>query len=58
VQQLPPGTYRVLAFEKQQPELEFANEELMSRYNSKAQVISVVPGQSENLRLSVITGNE
>ncbi len=58
VQQLPPGTYRVLAFEKQQPELEFANEELMSRYNSKAQLISVVAGQSENVRVSLITANE
>lgn len=58
VQQLPPGTYRVLAFEHQRPELEFANQDLMSRYDSKAQVISVVAGQSENLQLSLITGNE
>jgi hypothetical protein len=58
VQQLPPGTYRVLAFDHQRPELEFANEEVMSRYDSKAQVISVVAGQSENLQLTLITGNE
>jgi hypothetical protein len=58
VQQLPPGTYRVLAFEYQRPELEFANQEVMSRYDSKAQVISVVAGQSENLQLSLITGNQ
>jgi len=58
VQQLAPGTYRVLAFEHQRPELEFANEEVMSRYDSKAQVISVVAGQSQNLQLSLITGND
>lgn len=58
VQQLPPGTYRVLAFDHQQPELEFANEDVMSRYDSKAQVINVAAGQSENLQLSLITGNE
>jgi hypothetical protein len=53
-----PGTYRVLAFEQQQPELEFANQELMSRFDSKAQLISIVAGQSENLRVSLITANE
>ncbi len=58
VQQVSPGTYRVLAFEQQQPELEFANQELMSRFDSKAQLISVVAGQSENIRVSLITANE
>jgi hypothetical protein len=58
VQQVSPGTYRVLAFEQQLPELEFANQELMSRFDSKAQLISVVAGQSENLRVSLITANE
>jgi hypothetical protein len=58
VQQVSPGTYRVLAFEQQQPELEFANQELMSRFDSKAQLISIVAGQSENLRVSLITANE
>lgn len=58
VQQVSPGTYRVLAFEQQQPELEFGNQELMSRFDSKAQLISVVAGQSENLRVSLIIANE
>jgi hypothetical protein len=58
VQQLPPGSYRVLAFEHQRPELEFSNEEVMSRYDSKAQVVSVVAGQSQSLRLSLIRGDE
>jgi hypothetical protein len=53
-----PGSYRVLAFEQQQPELEFANQELMSRFDSKSQLINVVAGQSENLRVSLITANE
>jgi hypothetical protein len=58
VQQLPPGTYQVLAFDRQQPELEFANQDVMSRYDSKARVISVAAGQSENVQLSLITGNQ
>jgi hypothetical protein len=58
IQQLPPGTYRVLAFEHQQAELEYWSEELMSKYNSKMQVISVVAGQRQQLRLPMITGNE
>jgi hypothetical protein len=58
IQQLPPGTYRVLAFEHQQTELEYWSEELMSKFNSKMQVISVAAGQSQQLRLPMITGNE
>ena len=58
LQQLPPGAYRVLAFDRQQPDLEYASDEVMSQYDSKAQVIRVVAGQKEHLRLPLITANE
>ncbi len=58
LQQLPPGAYRVLAFDRQQPELEYANEEVMGQYETKSQVIHVLAGQKEHLRLPLITGSE
>jgi hypothetical protein len=57
-EQLPPGTYRVLAFDRQQQDLEYASDEAMRQFDSKAQVISVVPGQKVQLRLSLITTSE
>jgi hypothetical protein len=56
--QLPPGSYRVLAFEHPQAEMEYASEEWMSKYDSRAQVISVAAGQTQQLRLPMISGNE
>src|SRR5208282_4623379 len=37
-QQLPPGTYRVLAFDRAQPELEYRNPEAMRAYEAKGQL--------------------
>ena len=58
LQQLPPGAYRVLAFDRQQPDLEYASDEVMGQYDSKAKVIRVVAGQKEHLRLPMITASE
>lgn len=58
LQQLPPGAYRVLAFDRQRPELEYATDEVLSHYDSKAQVIRVVAGQKEHLRLPLIGRSE
>ena len=58
LQQLPPGVYRVLAFDRQQPDLEYASDEVMGQYDSKARVIRVVSGQKEHLRLPLITASE
>jgi hypothetical protein len=58
LQQLPPGAYRVLAFDRQQPDLEYASDEVMGQYDSKTKVIRVVSGQKEHLRLPVITASE
>jgi hypothetical protein len=57
-QQLPPGAYRVLAFDRQQPDLEYASDGVMGQYDSKTKVIRVVSGQKEHLRLSLITASE
>lgn len=58
LQQLPPGSYRVLAFDRQQPDLEYASDEVMGQYDSKSQIIRVVSGQKEHLRLPLITASE
>jgi hypothetical protein len=58
LQQLAPGAYRVLAFDGQQPDLEYASDEVLSQYDSKSRVIRVVPGQKEHLRLPLITASE
>lgn len=58
LQQLPPGVYRVLAFDRQLPDLEYASDEVMGQYDSKAKVIRVVSGQKEHLRLPLIAANE
>jgi hypothetical protein len=58
VQQLAPGTYRVLAFDRPQQDFEYASEEVMRQYDSKARIISLVSGQKEQLRLALITAGE
>jgi hypothetical protein len=58
LQQLPPGAYRVLAFDRQQPDLEYASDEVMGQYDSKSKVIRVVSGQKEHLGLPLITASE
>jgi hypothetical protein len=54
--QVPPGSYRVLAFDRQQTNLEYMNDEAMARYD--AQVITLVPGQREHLRVSLAGRSE
>ena len=58
LQQVPPGAYRVLAFDRQQSELEYQNAEVMSRYDDKGPVIRLGPGQTERVRLSLISTKE
>jgi hypothetical protein len=57
-QELPPGTYRVLAFDRTQPELEYRNAEAMRAYESKGQAVRLIPGQKEHLHLQVISSSE
>jgi hypothetical protein len=51
LEQVPPGSYRAIAFNRQPGELETANEEAMKKYEAKSQVIQLEAGQKEQLRL-------
>ena len=54
VQQLPPGVYRILAFDRRQ-ELEYQNPEAMRAYEGRGPVIRLAPGQMEHVRVSLIS---
>jgi hypothetical protein len=59
--QLPPGAYRLLAFDRAQTEMEYRNPEAMQAYDSKGTVIRVPGGQKERVTLQLIStsaGNE
>ncbi len=56
--QLPPGAYRVLALDRQRPEVDFLDDKFLKRYESKVQVIRVAAEQKLHLRLPLITVNE
>jgi hypothetical protein len=55
---IAPGTYRVLAFNGQQPNLPYRDADGMRAYETKGQIIHVVAGQKQNLELQVIAGAE
>ncbi len=57
-QQLPPGTYLALAFDRPQPELEYDSPEAMRAYEERGQLIRVTAGQKEHLHLQLISTNE
>lgn len=57
-EQLPPGTYRVLAFDREQEDLEYASEEALRKFESKGQIIHIGAGQKERLRLRLIPGSD
>jgi hypothetical protein len=57
LQQLPPGAYRVLAFDHQQQDLEYRDPEAMRAYDNKGPVVRLVAGQKETLRLPLIASN-
>jgi len=57
-QQIPPGDYQVLAFDRPQPELEYRNEEAMRKYHAGETFIRLVAGQKEELRLHMILGSD
>jgi len=58
IQQLPPGAYRVLAFERQQHELEYQNAEAMRAYEDKGPIVRLGPGQTEQVRVPLIATKE
>jgi hypothetical protein len=54
LQQLPPGTYRVLALDYQDVELEYASAEDLTPYDSEMQTIEVAPEQKVKFQLSLV----
>jgi hypothetical protein len=57
-QNLPPGAYRMLAFDRPQPELEYRNPEAMRAYDAKGQLVRLVAGEKEHLHLQLISTSE
>jgi hypothetical protein len=57
-EQLAPGGYRVLALDHQAPELEYATEEELAKYESKTQALHVDAGQKTRIQLSLIGRSE
>jgi len=55
---LPPGVYRVLAFKHQQSELEYRSPEAMRAYDAKGQIVRIGAGQTQRLRLQLVSGSE
>ncbi len=55
---LPPGGYRVLAFQHQQPNLPYRDPEAMRAFENKGQVIHVQGNQKLSLQLQLISGDE
>jgi hypothetical protein len=58
LQQIPPGSYRVLAFDRQKLDLEYNNAEAMRAYERKGQVVRLSASQKENITLQVISTSE
>jgi hypothetical protein len=57
-QPIPPGTYRVLAFDQPQPELEYRDPEAMRAYDAKGLLVRLVAGQKEHLQVPLISKSE
>ena len=53
---MTPGTYRVLAFANQQPNLPYRDAEAMRAYESKGQVVHLPAGQKTSVQLQLIPG--
>ncbi len=53
LQQVPPGSYRAIAFNRQPGDLEFTNEDAMKKYEPKSQVIELEAGQKQQLNLQL-----
>jgi hypothetical protein len=51
--QLPPGTYRVMAFASPNPDLPYREPEAMRAYDTKGQVIQLSAGQTASVQLQI-----
>ena len=57
-QAMAPGTYRLLAFKKQQLSLPYRDPEAMRVYDSKGQVVHLSAGEKATLQLQIVPSNE
>jgi hypothetical protein len=55
---LPPGTYRVLAFDRAQPQLEYRDPETMKTYDHMGPAVQLGSGQTEHVTLHLILASE
>lgn len=55
-QEMAPGTYRVLAFERPQPMLPYRDAEAMRAYESQGQVVNLISGQIQHLEVALSSG--
>ena len=58
LRQVPPGSYRVLAFDRPQRELEYSSGEAMRAYDGKGHVVRIGAGQKEQITLQLLSTNE
>jgi hypothetical protein len=57
-QMTAPGSYRVLAFSRPQPNLPYRDVDAMRDYDSKGQTVHLVAGQKASLQLQVISSSQ
>jgi hypothetical protein len=55
-QEMAPGAYRVLAFERPQPMLPYRDAEAMRAYESQGQVVNLISGQIQHLEVALSSG--
>jgi hypothetical protein len=55
---MAPGTYRVVAFKSQQPNLPYRDAEAMRAYQSKGQIVHLSAGQKVNVQFQAIPSSE
>jgi hypothetical protein len=55
---MAPGTYRVVAFKSQQPNLPYRDAEAMRAYQNKGQVVHLSAGQKVNVQFQSIPSSE
>jgi|SRR5581483_1654914 len=56
--QVPPGSYRILAFDREQRDLEYSNPEAMREYSHKGVVVNLVGGQKIKIKVPLISSDE
>ena len=57
INQVPPGDYRVLAFDREPKDLDYRDDAALTKYEALGQEVSLVAGQKQRLSLSAISGS-